>query len=299
MTYDDTWMQLRDYEAKPYLPITIKDRDSVSVEPNFKVSPSENKTVDAPDQRKSLDVLEQRLLGYLNDQGIDESTVGFVYKNLINEEVLLLNEDEVFVAASTMKVPINMAVYDLVAEGILDLSDYYTVYENNLEGGTGVLQYEPVGQSYSLRELLMYSIRESDNVATNVLYAIMNNTNGEYLLDTLHRVYGVSSYNGNNITPGEAAQIMEHLYYQSDDPYYATLLDDMKHTVYNGYFTNTFNEATLAHKTGDFEGYYNDIGIVYAKEPFIFSIYTAYLENPEVVLSDIGEIVYEWHTGSR
>ncbi len=244
---------------------------------------------------KNSGLLESEIKTYLRKNGINLYDFGFVYKNLETGVELEINGDEVFLAASVMKVPINVLAYDLTVDG-LDLDEKLTYYENDYEGGTGILQGEKIGSSYPISELLTLMITESDNVATNIMYRYLGNYNQEYLLTTLARVYDISSYNGNYITPNESVNILERIYYNEDNnPHYDTLLDDMKNTSYNDYFTRELKGIEIAHKTGDYDGYYNDFGIVYDDEPFIFAIFTDNLSHATNVLADIGKIVYDGH----
>lgn len=245
---------------------------------------------------KNPGLLDNEIKTYLRKNSIDIGDIGFVYKNLKTGVELKINGDEVFLAASVMKVPINMLTYDLAFEENLDLSTELTYYPQDKEGGTGILQGESIGSSYPIEELLELMITHSDNVATNIMYRFLGGYHAEYLLDTLARVYGISSYNGNYITPNESEILLEKLYNNEDkNPYYQKLLDDMKNTIYNEYFSREIKGVKIAHKTGDYDGYYNDIGIVYDSEPFIFAVFTNNLSYASNVLADIGKIVYDWH----
>ncbi len=79
------------------------------------------------------------------------------------------NADTVFSAASTIKVPIAVTIYRLAAQGALDLNALLTLQASDVVGGTGVLQGQPVGSQYPVRELVRLMLAESDNTATNML----------------------------------------------------------------------------------------------------------------------------------
>lgn len=280
----------------------LADEDVEEIEDTEIETTSDEKQDKENDQKQKLrtnknpGLLDNEIKTYLRKNGIDIQDIGFVYKNLKNGVELKINADEVFLAASVMKVPINMLTYDLAYEEDLDLSTELTYYPQDKEGGTGILQGESIGSSYPIEELLELMITHSDNVATNIMYRFLGGYHAEYLLDTLARVYGISSYNGNYITPNESEMVLERLYNNEDNnPYYQKLLDDMKNTIYNEYFTRELKGVKIAHKTGDYDGYYNDIGIVYDTEPFIFAIFTNNLSYASNVLADIGKIVYDWH----
>jgi beta-lactamase class A len=65
--------------------------------------------------------------------------VGFYYKNLITKEEISFNENETFMAASVIKLPILAAVFSEVAKGHANLSDLITVKNNDKVPGCGAL----------------------------------------------------------------------------------------------------------------------------------------------------------------
>lgn len=244
-------------------------------------------------------ILDNNIKYYLRRKGIDFSQVGLVYYNLKDNTYMGLNESEEFLAASTSKVPIVMYLYDLAYEGSIDLDQMLMVGENHMEDGTGVIQNYGPGSTYTLYELSELAITHSDNVATNMIYGYLGEFNGEYLLETLSREYGISTYEGNYLTPDDAIMIINRLYRNEyGNPYYYDLIDHMENTIYNEYFTKNINEENIAHKTGDLEGYFNDIGIVYNQNsPYAFAVFTNNVPDAISVLNDLGEIVHSWHIG--
>jgi beta-lactamase class A len=75
--------------------------------------------------------------------------------------------DEVFPAASVIKIPLVMALYADAAEGRLSLDERIPV--GAVVGGTGILGDLRDVSDVSLRDLAMLSIALSDNTATNRL----------------------------------------------------------------------------------------------------------------------------------
>lgn len=246
-------------------------------------------------------ILDSNIKYYLRKEGIDFYQVGLVYYNLSDNTYMGLNESEEFLAASTSKVPMVMYLYDLVYSDGIDLDQSLMVGEHHMEGGTGIIQDSGPGSTYTLYELSELAITHSDNVATNMLYGYVGNYIGEYLLDALAREYGISTYGGNYLTPDDAIMILDRLYRNEyANPYYYDLIDHMENTVYNDYFTKNINVDDIAHKTGDFDGYYNDIGIVFdGNSPYAFAVFTNNVSDPIEVLNDLGEIVHSWHRGEN
>ncbi|MFA5551936.1 MAG: serine hydrolase [Trueperaceae bacterium] len=80
---------------------------------------------------------------------------------------------EAFPAASTIKVFVLQALFELVASGGLALTDQRTVRAADLVTGSGVLKALTPGRDYSLHDLATLMIIVSDNTATNVLIDVV------------------------------------------------------------------------------------------------------------------------------
>lgn len=107
--------------------------------------------------------------------------VAVAYRDLATGDELLINPDESFHAASTMKVAVMMEVYRQAQEGKLSLSDHIVVkteFKSIVDGSSYTLSpgddsdqalYKRVGQPATIRELVRLMITVSSNLATNLL----------------------------------------------------------------------------------------------------------------------------------
>jgi beta-lactamase class A len=80
-----------------------------------------------------------------------------------------IRPDELFFAASTIKIPIMVAVYRKVDEGELDFSQEVEIQEEDWAAGAGWLQWEKAGTKQTVGDLLLLMMTQSDNVAANAL----------------------------------------------------------------------------------------------------------------------------------
>ena len=95
--------------------------------------------------------------------------VSVYVKDLETGKTLNIESDKVYVAASTIKLPLILYVYELAAQGQIDLNKKLTYTPEYYAQGTGILQGNPVGGQYTIRELSRLSIEYSDNVAWKML----------------------------------------------------------------------------------------------------------------------------------
>jgi beta-lactamase class A len=80
-----------------------------------------------------------------------------------------IRPDEQFFAASTIKIPIMVAVYRKVDEGELEFSQEVEIREEDWAAGAGWLQWEKAGTKQTVGDLLLLMMTQSDNVAANAL----------------------------------------------------------------------------------------------------------------------------------
>ena len=79
------------------------------------------------------------------------------------------DEDDVMPAASLIKVPILIALYQAVKDGRITLDDRITFGDEHRFPGSGVLQRMSSGVEMSVRDAAVLMIIISDNVATNMV----------------------------------------------------------------------------------------------------------------------------------
>ena len=110
-----------------------------------------------------LDQLSARLPG----------RAGIVIARDMNIPLVLRNEQEIFPAASLIKLFILWELFRRHETGELDLSQRVTLKTQDKVAGFGVLKELGAGLQPSLHDLAMLMIILSDNVATNILIDLL------------------------------------------------------------------------------------------------------------------------------
>jgi beta-lactamase class A len=112
-------------------------------------------------------------------------TIAVAYYDLTSGATLLRNEREVFHAASTMKVPVMLGIYEAVTRGELSLDQPVRVkneFVSILDGSTYALEsredsdptlYAEIGKDLPLRELVRRMEVRSSNLATNIVIELI------------------------------------------------------------------------------------------------------------------------------
>ncbi len=238
--------------------------------------------------------LSEILEAYRTTHQLNESNLAYAYLNLDTKEYISYNETAQMFAASTYKLPLNMYWYELQNEGLYHSSSllHYYDYCNEDSGGYVYSNY-PIGSNVPLHILQYYSIVESDNVASQILFAglggwgaMMQNIK-KY--DPNHFVFTYENYTN-------AAYIINTLaYLYQNQNSFSKLLTNMKAANPNSYFKKYISDTAIAHKYGEFGDIHNDVGIIFTKQPYALAIYTNGNKDGETIVGEINRIIYEYH----
>lgn len=219
------------------------------------------------------------------------------YQNLVTSEQYTFKADQPFVAASSIKLGINTDLYVQIAAGKISPTEMLA-YDNrpypagDYEAGTGSIQGQPNGTRYSVRDTSGLSIRISDNCATNMVIRKLGgiDTVNVYLREISNVVdyrkpVSYTNYAGSTVSGRHrtcATDLGKHavnLYrlFQENPKFYQPLIDDLCKTEFDfGIQKGIPASVRVAHKIGT-NGTYNtenDVGIVFAGEPFVLCIMT-------------------------
>ena len=95
--------------------------------------------------------------------------VGFYYKNLITKEKLAYQENESFIAASIIKLPIFAQVIKVSSEHRLDLGKEVQIRKEDILPSCGAINLFSSEPRLDLRTICNFMIALSDNTATNIM----------------------------------------------------------------------------------------------------------------------------------
>ena len=209
--------------------------------------------------------------------------VGFYYKNLVTGFSFGLREEEAYLAASVIKFPLYLHILAEAEKGNLSLGEKLQICEADKMPGCGAISLLTGEQELDIASLCQLMIRISDNTATNVLIRRcgMDAVNAgfremglektvlrRYLFDSEASARGLE----NTISPREMGDLLEQLYRRNyvnpvvSEAAMDTLLGQQVCHKLEGKLCGAVD---VAHKTGEDENLSNDVGIVFAGEPFI------------------------------
>lgn len=225
---------------------------------------------------------------------------GIYFEDLTSGKTFGVNEDLWVPAASTVKVPVVLYASYLVSRGDLSWDERLTyVASSDWRGGAGSLQFTARdGDTFTIRELAEKAIVESDNIAWKLLERRLGKGN---IANFMWELGGTVVYpNGENVsTPRDMALYMKAaLSFSQQSREGKKLMYDLAHTIWNtGLNRFIAEQVEVAHKEGDITGVANDVGVVYAKHPYVLAIMSKGHYDVEAGFEEIGrisKIIYDY-----
>lgn len=199
----------------------------------------------------------------------------YVYELKTNREYGI-RQNELFPAASLMKLPVMLLVYQEVERGKLVLDNY--------------------------RELVRVMGQRSDNAAYNQLVKYFGREKIQAVIDDLGMEK--TTLAKDDTTPADIGLFFKKLYQDN-------LVNQVNREELLSFLTNTIFEdripagvpssTRVSHKIGTELGSYSDAGIVFSKKPFILVIMSKNSRESEAneVLPKITEAVWGWEGRDR
>jgi beta-lactamase class A len=259
----------------------------------------------------------------------------FVFKNLSNpEDIILINENEVFHSASTMKVPVMMEIFRQAEAGLLQTDEkieiknqFHSIVDGspfhlNQEEDSDPGLYELIGKTQTIRQLTEAVITKSSNLATNLLIdrvKAVNVTQFMQMIGTkntivLRGVEDVKAYRlnkNNTVTALDLMVIFEKLL---NDKIFSA---EYKHEMLEILMKQELNDLIpaklpvtlkIAHKTGSLPGkLQHDAGIVFlpdGRNYFLAMLTQDYQNEKEyqkgtTKLAEISLMVFDYFSSNK
>lgn len=249
----------------------------------------------------------KKIFSDTRDRYSQKTYVYFAYLN--NDAWIGFDERKMFSAASTIKVPLAMAVMKSVEEGRLQLTDSYTLATDDLDENFGNLYRKGAGAVMSIEELLALMLQESDNTAMNALVHVLRDLGFDDPLANIYAFMGwepredfgqaptyfdinlktlsnmfIALYNAKYVNMAHSQELLSHL----DN----SIFDE-------AIVAGVPSHVRAAHKTGvqDTKLTYSDCGIVYIPQrTYLLCLGSegASKEQADRFMTEISKATYEY-----
>ena len=248
--------------------------------------------------------------------------VGIAFETLDGRLTWSSRGDDVFHAASTMKIPVMIELFHQVREGKVKLSDPLPIkneFHSLVDGSVFKLKpeddsetdlYKAVGQTRTLDQLCDLMVTVSSNFATNLLIQKLGIDNIRATVTALHAdgmdiKRGVEDQKAfdkglNNTTTarGLATLLLAIANGKAVDPdSSAKMVEILERQKFNeGIPAGVPANIRVAHKTGEITKIHHDAGIVYAERPFVIVVLVRGIEDfkqSSALIADVTRDLYQ------
>ncbi|MCX7759416.1 MAG: class A beta-lactamase-related serine hydrolase [bacterium] len=243
--------------------------------------------------------------------------------NKPNEKVFNINEDEVFPAASLVKIPLSLLILRKCQENCVNLHNMIPI--DKKVGGAGIIKDLSI-EKYKLIDLITLSLIISDNTASNTLIELTNFQEINNFINSIglsktciKRKFMVDLVNPpvNFTTALEMNTLLQKLIEGgilnwSNTVLFLEILSRQQYREKIPLFLN--NSLIISNKTGDISGISHDTAVIFLDENieksilnknyYIITILSKFSEqvSRQLVNNIIGEIslnIYKWLGGKR
>lgn len=239
--------------------------------------------------KNNVDKMPDSVNNYMNELNkLYDSNSGyfsFLYQDLFSGFTVSYNADKPIFTASTIKAPAMIYIYENASNGKIDLSEKLVYTSNYYSGGTGILKNKAYNTSYTVDELIEYTIVYSDNIA----YKMLIDKFGKDNINNFWKEKGTKYIFESNsiwgfIDVNDALIYMKELYQFSRDnkEYGEKLLQYFIGAKWKLIADKNGNYNT-ANKGGWSGSAIHDVAIVFDENPYIL-----------IVLSNMGESSYSY-----
>jgi len=199
-------------------------------------------------------------------------------------------------AASTIKVPVMVEVFEQLEAGRFDLQRRVRLEAADKDYGSGDLCDAPAGTAYAVSDLLEKMIDISDNTATNMLIRLVGRKNinkrmRELGLERTHLAGDVRTDSWSirqtlRTSPADLVRLLTLMAKRElvDEWSSNEMIDILKADQINTLLPEPLPvDVPVAHKTGSLDDTLNDAGIVFAGDaPYVIAVMTTALPSEDL-----------------
>ena len=251
--------------------------------------------------------------------------VGIAFQTLDGRLSWSLRGDDVFHAASTMKIPVMIELFHQARQGKLKLTDplpikneFHSLVDDSVftlkpEDDSETALYKAAGQRRTLDQLCDLMVTVSSNFATNLLIQKLGIENIRTTVAALHAdgmdiKRGVEDQKAfdkglNNTTTarGLATLLLAIANGKAVDPdSSAKMVEILERQKFNeGIPAGVPADIRVAHKTGEITKIHHDAGIVYAGRPFVLVVLVRGVEDFKQSSALIAEVTRDLYQASQ
>lgn len=272
------------------------------------------------------DSLREKIVGRITSA---EGTIAVAFHDLSTGAQILINEREMFHAASTMKTPVMIELFRRAGSGGLQLNDSILVrnsfksivdgssYSMDLKDDSDDSMYGMIGKRMTLRALIYQMITVSSNLASNILIEIAGAQNvtrtmrsmGADSIQILRGVEDLKAFDAglNNRTNAYDLMVMFKALAEgtaAENSACVEMLDILADQKFRDMIPAQLPlDTRVAHKTGSITGVEHDGGVIFLPDgrKYVLVVLSKDLKDRvegKKVIAEISRMIYNNATGN-
>lgn len=224
-----------------------------------------------------------------------QGTYGVAIKHLVTGEIVLMNADRQFEAASLYKLPVMFEAFKQCREGEVSFTEEVTVTEKAAtfyEDGEPTM---PVGSTVTIGEAVERMITASDNTAAHVLLERLQ----AWRINQTTKALGLGQteiLDGVRTSPADMMRLLELIATEKavDAEASRTMIQLLQNQQVRDRLPRFLPPGTdVANKTGNWDGVRHDVGIVYGPSgPYVIAVLAEGLDDGEEAVNAIAQLSY-------
>ena len=214
------------------------------------------------------DKLQTKINNYIKKFNGDSS---FIAINLKDGMSFGYNIDKSYQTASTIKVAFALFCFKEIENGNGSFQET-KVYESRFKrDGSGILKDKKVGTSYTIKDLIYYTLNYSDNIAYYMIHDRFYSDKYNDFLKELgcNQLYLKNGAKWGYIDARSMALVWQEIYKYKDESEYGKILFDILTNAEYNYMEQGMDKYESAHKSGWTQRETHDSGIVFANDDYI------------------------------
>lgn len=274
--------------------------------------------------KPTLQDVKEEIVNTLNKQ---TGVFAVAFKDLTTGEEILINEHQLFHAASTMKAPVMVEVYKQAIGGKFSLKDSLLIkndfqsivdsssYSLSANDDSDTLIYKHIGEKRTVYSLVYDMIIISSNLATNLIVELVDAKNvtqtmrdmGANDIQVLRGVEDTKAFNAglnNQVTAYDLMLVYGNIANEEIVNAEASMamIDILLGQRFNEIIPAQLpKEVKVAHKTGSITGVRHDSGIVFLPDgrKYVLVLLSKELNDADAgiqAMADVSKLIYTYET---
>lgn len=238
---------------------------------------------------------------YLNKYLLKQNEkVAYAYKNLSTDDMFSFNLDVCFYSASAIKFLVCLYIYEQAETNPEILENELILNPEDFKQGSGVLKNTPNKTNYSVKQLIYYALKESDNTA---YIKLVNYVTAEKLkayglsLGAKHTLEGKDLFGIVNASDMLIYLKHSYDYFETNTKFSQELKNNMSNPSYKIIKSKNIDNNLFVRKYGGFGIAFHEVGIVYDENPYVLIILTQKneLKDKEKYINKVARKINKTH----